>query len=291
MWIVETVAELRQKRRGLRGKVALVPTMGALHAGHQSLIERARAIADHVIVSIFVNPTQFGPNEDYAQYPRPVDRDMDCCERGGVDGVFSPKVEEVYSPQVPACEVIVPDLMKSIEGEHRPGHFAGVCRVVMKLLNMTQPNIACFGRKDFQQLRIVQAMVADLSLPVAIVECETVRETDGLAISSRNFHIAGEDRHHARGLFKALVNARMLVEQAGETDPLRVERSMHEVMRAYQVRVDYAVVRHPLTLTELDCIEPALTGGVVALVAGRVGNVRLIDNMILAEPKSAEVAS
>ena len=280
----------RQQRRALRGKVALVPTMGALHAGHQSLIERAGAIADHVIVSIFVNPTQFGPNEDYAQYPRPVDRDLDCCERAGVEGVFNPNVEEVYSPQVPVCEVNVPELAKSLEGKHRPGHFAGVCRVVMKLLNMAQPNIACFGRKDFQQLRIVQAMVADLTLPVAIVEVDTVREPDGLAVSSRNIHLAGEDRHHARGLFKALVNARMLVEQAGETDPMRVETSMHEVMRAHQVGVDYAVVRHPLALTELDCIEPALTGGVVALVAGRVGNVRLIDNMLLAEPKPAEIA-
>ena len=204
--------------------------------------------------------------------------------------MFSPTVEEVYPPQIPACEVIVPELATSLEGEYRTGHFNGVCRVVIKLLNMAYPNIACFGRKDFQQLRVVQAMLADLALPIAILECATVRETDGLAVSSRNISLVGDQRHHALGLFKALGNARMLVEQAGETDPKRVEAAMAEVMRAHQVRVDYAVVRHPLTLTELDCIEPALTGGVAALVAGRVGSVRLIDNMVLAEPQPAPAA-
>ena len=284
MWIARTITDLRRQRRTLRGSVALVPTMGALHGGHLSLIDRGKSVCAQVIVTIFVNPTQFGPNEDYTTYPRSEDHDLGACERSGVAGVFIPAAEQVYPAEVPATELTVPSMMATLEAEHRPGHLRGVVRVVLKLLNMAQPDAACFGRKDFQQLRVVQAMVADLNLPVSIIECDTVRDPDGLAISSRNVHLSQQARGHALGLHKALCHAQTLVEQSDETEPTRVESAMQQVLQSHHVTVDYAVVRHPLTLMPLDCLEPALTGGVVALVAGRVGDVRLIDNMLLAQP-------
>ncbi len=293
MWIAQTIDELRTRRAKLRGRVALVPTMGALHEGHLSLVRQAHALADRVLVSIFVNPIQFGSGEDLRQYPRPLEQDLVLCEREKVTGVFHPTADEMYPPQVPASEVNVPAVAGDLEGLARPGHFAGVCRVVLKLFNLCQPRLACFGRKDLQQLRVIQAMTADLNLPIGIVECETMREADGLAMSSRNVRLCGDTRQHALGLSKALREARMLVEEAGETDPVRVETVMKQVLRVHHVAVDYAAIRHPLTLARLDSIAPALTGGVAALVAGRVGvaetgkpvpadgEVRLIDNMLL----------
>ncbi len=287
MWIARTVTDLRRHRQALHGSVALVPTMGALHGGHLSLIDRGKSVCEHVIVTIFVNPTQFGPHEDYTAYPRSEDRDLVACEQSGVAGVFIPAVEHVYPVEVPATELAVPSMMATLEAEHRTGHLQGVVRVVLKLLNMVQPDAACFGRKDFQQLRVVQAMVADLYLPVSIIECDTVRDPDGLAVSSRNVHLSPQARGQALGLHKALCHAQTLVEQSGETEPRRVESAMRQVLQSHHVTVDYAVVRHPVTMVPLDCLEPALTGGVVALVAGRVGGVRLIDNMMLAQPPSA----
>jgi pantoate--beta-alanine ligase len=286
MWTSTTIADLRRQRHGLRGTVAFVPTMGALHAGHASLMQAGLRLADHVIVSIFVNPTQFGPHEDFHRYPRPLERDLALCERTGVAGVFHPSVEEMYPPGQPECVIEVPAVAAELEGALRPGHFRGVCRVVAKLLNIVQPDVACFGRKDYQQLKVVEAMVADLALPLRVVGLLTVREADGLALSSRNAYLNAEQRRHAVGLFKALSEARAMVEERGETDPATVEAAIRMVVQAHQMQVDYAVMRHPQTLATLDSIDPPLTGGAVALVAARLGLVRLIDNMLLGEQAS-----
>jgi pantoate--beta-alanine ligase len=281
MWIAKTIHDARQRRRSLTGRVALVPTMGALHRGHVSLMEAARKLADHVLVSIFVNPTQFGPTEDFAKYPRPIEADLAACQGAGVEMVFRPDVAEMYPSDRLVCDVNIPALATILEGEIRPMHFAGVCRVVTKLFNVLQPDVACFGQKDYQQVRVIQAVVDDLNMPVTIAELATVRESDGLAMSSRNVYLDPEQRRHAVGLYKALQEARMLIEDDGETDAGTVESAMRQTLAAHHVSPDYAVIRHPQTLATLDSINPALTGGVVALVAGRLGGVRLIDNMVV----------
>ncbi len=282
MQIAKSIAQARRYRRSARTGVVLVPTMGALHKGHRWLIEAAKqAGVGRVWVSIFVNPTQFGPNEDFDRYPRPIEQDLEICRQAGVDTVFCPTVAEMYPPELLGCEVTVPALAEDLEGRHRPGHFEGVCRVVAKLFHLVEPTAACFGQKDYQQLKIIQAMVADLCMGVSIFAVPTVREDDGLAVSSRNAYLDAQQRRHAVGLYKALCEAKMLVEQDGESDPRVVESAMGQAMLAYHVGVDYAAVRHPQTLGVLDCIEPRPAGGAVALVAGRVGGVRLIDNMVL----------
>ncbi|MCC7145224.1 MAG: pantoate--beta-alanine ligase [Phycisphaeraceae bacterium] len=281
MWIATTIQETRKQRQALAGSVAFVPTMGALHDGHAWLMRAGRQLADHVVVSIFVNPTQFGPNEDFARYPRTINDDLQLCEKAGVAGVFCPEVEEMYPPQDVGCRISLPGLDDILEGKIRPGHFTGVCRVVAKLLNIVGPDIACWGQKDYQQCRVVDAMMRDLAMPIRNVVLPTVREPDGLAMSSRNRYLDAENRRHATGLYKALGVAKAMVEQDGQTDPQIVEDAMRQAMEAHHFAVDYAVIRHPLTLTPLDSIEPRLTRGVVALAAGRLGPVRLIDNMIL----------
>ena len=277
MWVTDTVDETRKRRGALTGRVALVPTMGALHAGHLALVHRARELAEHVLVSIFVNPTQFGRGEDLERYPRTLEADLSACRDAGVAGVLAPPVDAIYAPDVPEVLVDVPELTAILEGAHRPGHFQGVCRVVAKLLSIFTPDVAVFGRKDYQQLKVVEAMVADLMMPVRIEAVQTVREPDGLALSSRNRYLDEERRRHALGLSKALEQARMLVEEAGESDPGDVETAMRQVLEAHHLDVDYAVVRHHQSLAALDCIETP----VVALVAAWAGNVRLIDNRLL----------
>lgn len=281
MLIAGDIEPVRAFRRDHPGRLALVPTMGALHAGHLSHVARAREIADRVAVSIFVNPTQFGPGEDFARYPRPIEDDLRQCQDAGVDCVFLPTAEVIYPPDALDVMVDVPALSEVLEGASRPGHFAGVCRVVAKLIGIVQPDLVTLGRKDYQQLRVIQAMICGLAMPVEIVEVPTLRETDGLAMSSRNRYLGPERRRRALGLFKALHRARVLVEEQGETDPAAVERTMAQTITAHQLSLDYAVVRHPVSLTELDILEPRLTGGVTALVAARAGSVRLIDNMLL----------
>lgn len=284
MWIARTVQQARALRHSMAGTVALVPTMGALHDGHLSLIQHAQRLADHVLISLFVNPTQFGPDEDLAHYPRTEQTDLTACEQHHVAGVFCPTTDEIYPPGLTPCHVTVPALARTLEGEQRPGHFDGVCRVVAKLLLILHPTVACFGQKDLQQLRVIQAMAQDLFIPTRVVGCPTMREPDGLAMSSRNAYLTASQRRHATALYKALCEAKRLIAEAGETDPDAVQTAMHQVIQSHRVAVDYAVVRHPRTLASLDCIEPLLTGGVAALVAGRLGGVRLIDNMILAQP-------
>jgi len=251
--------------------------MGALHEGHLKLIEVARGLSDEVWVTIFVNPTQFGPHEDLAKYPRPIEQDLAACERAGAAVVFTPEPEEVYPPDVVPFAIDVPDLTGEFEGAHRPGHFAGVCRVVLKLFNLCGPTFACFGQKDYQQMIVIEAMVADLNLPIAIQRVPTVRESDGLAMSSRNRYLTPEQRRHAVGLYKALSLAQQMIKDDGHTDPALVESAMRQTLEAHHIRPDYACIRHPRTLGALDTIDRE----VVALIAGRLGDVRLLDNRVI----------
>lgn len=272
-----TIAELREHRRSVAEPIALVPTMGALHAGHLELIEQAKRLSDTVWVSIFVNPAQFGPNEDLARYPRPIEDDLAACERLGVSAVFHPEPDEVYPPSAVPSTVDVPSLTGEFEGAHRPGHFAGVCRVVLKLFNLCQPRYACFGQKDYQQLVVIEALTADLNLPIAIHRVPTVRESDGLAMSSRNRYLSEDERAHAVGLYKALCLAERMIKEDGHLDPSAVESAMAQALAAHHIQPDYAALRDPRTLAPLDTIDRP----VVALVAGRLGPVRLLDNLLI----------
>ena len=278
MELTRTIVETRRLRRSL-GELALVPTMGALHEGHLSLIRRARELADKVAVSIFVNPTQFGPSDDLSEYPRPIERDLDLCRAEGVDLVFHPEVDAIYPSQETEVTVDVPALGGMLEGAHRPGHFGGVCRVCTKLFNIIEPQVACFGLKDYQQLLIIEAMVRGMSLPIRIERCATVREADGLAMSSRNAYLKPDQRRRAVALHKSLVLAQRLVAD-GQGDPQIVEQAMQHELEAHRPDVDYAVVRNAHTLEALDAINPSMTAA-VCLVAGRLEQVRLIDNVLI----------
>ena len=277
MDVLKTNEAMRAARARVAGRLAFVPTMGALHEGHLSLVRRARELADVVAVSIFVNPTQFSAGEDLDKYPRPLERDLDLCRAEGASLVYNPEPAEVYPPHEPEVIIDVPQLAADLEGARRPGHFVGVCRVVAKLFGIVQPDVACFGMKDYQQLRVIEAMTVGLCLPIDIEPCPTVREPDGLAMSSRNAYLSAEDRPRALCLSKALREAQQMIE-AGESEPAVVEHAMRQVLEAHRAEVDYAVVRHAGTLLSLD----AITQPVVCLIAARVGKVRLIDNMVVA---------
>lgn len=283
MWIARTIEQARTARRELSSPVALVPTMGALHKGHRTLIRSVQQQADHVIVSIFVNPMQFAPHEDFDRYPRPIEDDLDVCREENVAGVFTPDVAQMYPPDVQATDVFIPEMGDLLEGALRSQFFHGVCRVVLKLFNILTPDVAVFGQKDYQQWRLIEAMADDLNLPIRILGSPTVREADGLALSSRNVYLTREKRPSALSLYKALQAARMLIQQAGETNPQAVEGAMTQLLQSHGAAVDYAVVRHPRTLAPIESIDLALTGAVVALVAARVGPVRLIDNLLIDE--------
>ena len=287
MEVVRSIERTREARRRLGDRLALVPTMGALHEGHLSLVRRAREVADRVAVSIFVNPTQFAPHEDFERYPRPIEEDLRLCEAEGVDLVFHPSAAEMYPAGEPETVVDVPALGDILEGAYRPGFFRGVCRVVAKLLGIVQPSVALFGMKDYQQLRVVEAMAAGLCLGVRVEGGPIIREADGLACSSRNAYLSADERRHAVGLYKALQEARRLIED-GQGDPAAVERAMEQAMRAHHFEVDYAVVRDAKTLRPVDLVNPdmepvvcLLAGRLGRSVGGKVGGVRLIDNMVL----------
>ena len=277
MKVVTTIAEFRAERAAL-GRLALVPTMGALHAGHVSLLEIARRHAPHVAASIFVNPTQFGPREDYTKYPRPVEEDLAKCERAGVQLVFMPAPEEMYRPGLADVVVDLPQLTTVLEGKHRPGHFRGVCQVVAKLFNVTQPNVAVFGQKDYQQLRVIQAMADALDWPIEIVPGPTLRDPDGLAMSSRNVYLSAEERERAlaipRGLGLAVGEYNAGVRQAN-----RLTTTIQHVLLEKHLNIDYIAAIDPVTLRHADIVN----GPTVLAVAARVGNTRLIDNMIVGE--------
>ena len=287
MQLLRTVEELRAYREKLSGPVALVPTMGALHAGHVAHLGAARAVAaaEHTVVSVFVNPTQFNSDADLERYPRTLGDDLELCEAGGAAAVFAPRPAAIYPPDVPACPVGPPAVADELEGAGRPGHFAGVCRVVLKLLQLVGPHAVTFGRKDYQQLCVVRAMMRDLFVPARIVEVPTVRESDGLAMSSRNRNLDPAARQRALALSKALRAAADLGRR-GESDPAAVEAVMADVLTAHGLAPEYAVVRHHNDLTRIDSLEPERC---VALVAATATNadgttVRLLDNLALDEP-------
>jgi len=281
MQVLETIDEVRFLRRTVSGTIALVPTLGALHDGHMSLIAHGRRLADRIWVSIFVNPTQFGPDEDFDCYPRSLNQDLRLCEEAGVTAVFAPSVPQIYPPHGIETIVDVPAISTDLEGDLRPGHFRGVCRVVAKIFNIIQPDIACFGQKDYQQLLVIKALVHDLAMPVKIVASPTIRERDGLAMSSRNQYLNANQRYQASALFKALTEAKRLVIQEGQRNPIQIEQAMAQILREHQIKVDYAVLRHGKTLAKLVHVDPNQIKGVVALIAGRIGKVHLIDNMII----------
>jgi pantoate--beta-alanine ligase len=277
-----TIAEVRRAvALALReGRVVgLVPTMGALHAGHLRLIEEARAASEMVVVSLFVNPTQFGPNEDYRRYPRTLEADLDLCDQGGAEVVFAPTVEEMYPGGPSSTFVEVPSLSDRLEGASRPGHFKGVATVVLKLLSIVGPDLAFFGMKDYQQLQVIRKMVADLNVPVEIRAVATVREPDGLAMSSRNRYLDAEHRRAAVVLSKALDAASRAVLD-GERDADRVRQILRqEVESEALATLDYAEVVDALTMEPTRAVGPGCAA--VALIAAKVGPARLIDNAIL----------
>ena len=275
--VVKQIEDLRfevESARKLDSSIAVVPTMGALHAGHLSLVQTACDECDFVVVTVFVNPEQFGPNEDFDKYPRTQDADLNACRELGVDLVFSPTEETVY-PDGFYTFVEVKGLSDVLEGECRPGHFRGVTTVVMKLLNLVQPDVAYFGRKDYQQQLLIRKMCRDLNVPVEISICPTVREPDGLALSSRNRYLDPSQRQSALSLSQCLRLAKDRL-FAGETDVSAVRAEMQNILESTpDVRVDYATVAHPETLEELT--EPL--SSMIALVAARVRESRLIDNL------------
>ncbi|MFI4862333.1 MAG: pantoate--beta-alanine ligase [Phycisphaerales bacterium JB063] len=273
------IPETRTHRKSLAGSVALVPTMGALHDGHIELINAAKKLADEVWVSIFVNPTQFGPHEDFDKYPRPIEDDLAKCEAAGASVVFNPPPEAMYPAGVLDTQVDVPAISGEFEGANRPGHFHGVCRVCLKLFNICQPTLACFGQKDYQQLRIIESLVADLNLDMTIHRVPTVREPDGLAMSSRNRYLDAQQRQQALGLSRALGQAREMIVSQGIIDPAAIEHAMAQTITSHGLGLDYAAIRDPQTLAPLTSADRP----VVALVAGRLGSVRLLDNALIAE--------
>jgi pantoate--beta-alanine ligase len=273
---VDTIAGIREAlaaRRG-PGRVGLVPTMGALHAGHASLIARARRDCATVVVSIFVNPLQFDRQDDLAAYPRALDSDLDACRELGVDLVFAPAPLEMY-PQPPECVVEVGRLADHLCGRHRPGHFRGVATVVLKLLQIAQPVAAFFGEKDAQQLAVIRRMVRDLNVPVEVVGLPTVREDDGLALSSRNRHLDPGERRLAPALYRALVDVERLVGQGVTETAAVVKRAAEGLPRDERLRLEY------LELVDPDDLQPVgrVTASVLAAGALWVGATRLIDNV------------
>ena len=274
----EAVRELRAQRGGSRAQrsVGLVPTMGALHQGHLTLVRAARQQCDAVAASIFVNPLQFGPGEDFGRYPRRMDEDCALLEREGVDVVFAPAAEEMY-PAVATTVVEVVGIGDRLDGVSRPGHFRGVATVVAKLFHIVAPDVAYFGQKDAAQVAVIEAMVRDLHFGVRMVVCPTVREADGLAMSSRNEYLTAEERGRALVLRRALTAAEELV-QGGEVEAGRLRAAMLEVFRGEpEVELEYAAVVDRATL---EPVTEVRRGALVA-VAAKVGKTRLIDNVVL----------
>ena len=276
MRVVDTIAELRAWRRELTGSLGFVPTMGYLHQGHLALVERSRQENDVTAASIFVNPTQFGPREDLARYPRDLPRDLGLLEKEGTDLVFTPQAEEIY-PQGFQTWVTVEKVTQRLEGAVRPGHFQGVATVVAKLFNLVQPHRAYFGQKDAQQVVVIKRMVQDINMDLEVVAVPTLREADGLAMSSRNVYLKPRERQAAPVLFRALKLAERMVKE-GERDTGRIRQAMIDLLQKEPLaRIDYVSIAHPETLEELDII----SGPALASLAVRIGPTRLIDNFLI----------
>jgi len=275
MKVIETIPEFREVRAGCKGTVGFVPTMGYLHKGHIALVERARQENDYVAVSIFVNPTQFGPKEDFKTYPRDKERDLAMLEPF-TDFVFMPSAEEMY-PAGYDTWIDVGSITGILEGASRPGHFRGVATVVNKLFNIVQPHNAYFGQKDAQQLRVIQKMVRDLNMPVEVIACPTVREPDGLAMSSRNTYLTPEQRAAAPVLYQSLMMANEMW-QTGERDAAAIKKAMIRLIQSQPLaQIDYISIADATTLQEMEaCHSPVLVS-----LAVRFGTTRLIDNLLL----------
>lgn len=279
MEIIHSVDDIKawsRARLATRDSLGLVPTMGYLHQGHMSLIQKARSENRWVVASIFVNPTQFSPTEDLSTYPRDPEADTAKCREAGVDALFMPEAGSMYGPDH-QTSVHVERVSGPLCGASRPSHFAGVATVVLKLFNMMQPTAAYFGAKDYQQLRVITTMVRDLDLDVRVVSCPTVREPDGVAMSSRNAYLYPEQRLQAVSLYQALLSARKLYEQ-GEQDAATYVRAMEErIAKEPDAVPDYIRLVHPETLQDLQVV----AGSALAVLAVRIGSTRLIDNMLL----------
>jgi pantoate--beta-alanine ligase len=279
MEIITTVAEMRRwgKEKVLkRREIGLVPTMGYLHEGHLTLVESAKKENHEVVMSIFVNPLQFGPQEDYSTYPRDLDRDSRLAEKAGVDVIFAPSVEEMYPSYPQLTTVQVSELTEGLCGASRPGHFTGVATVVCKLLNIVRPERAYFGQKDYQQVQVVKRMVEDLNIPVEIRTVPIKREADGLAMSSRNTYLSAQERKDALCLYESLKACRDLYEK-GERESARLKEAMRKVIMSRPAAViDYIEICDAVTLKPVTQVK----GPAVAALAVKIGRTRLIDNMI-----------
>ena len=279
MEIAETIESVRSLVKAARSrgeKIGFVPTMGALHIGHISLIEAAVITCDFVVVSIFVNPTQFGPGEDLEKYPRPFEDDLEVCRKAGVDAVFAPTPEQIY-PGENLTWVNVEKLTEPLCGQFRPGHFRGVTTVCAKLFNIVAPDIAFFGQKDAQQVIVIKRMTADLNMPLEIVICPTVREPDGLAVSSRNKYLTGEQRKDATCVYKSLQKCQQMID-TGITDTQKIAAEMRKVLQqASSIEIEYVSIVDAETLANIEQI----AGKVLAAVAVRIGPARLIDNILV----------
>lgn len=280
MHIIHSAAEMQRHAKELRSagkRISVVPTMGALHEGHLSLIRQARRVSDVVVTTIFVNPTQFGKGEDFSRYPRDLEKDRTLAEGAGADILFVPDANEMY-PEGYATTVNVAGVAATLEGAFRPGHFAGVATIVLKLLHITKPHIAFFGQKDAQQVFIIRTMVKDLNLDVQIQVTPIVRDADGLALSSRNVYLQPDDRIRATALYRSLCHAETRV-RAGERSSEVLKQGMMEIiLQSGPVQVDYIAFVDPVNFGEVATVTPP---SVVVVLAARYGTTRLIDNMLI----------
>lgn len=278
MQIIHTIKELRQsvlETRNQNARVGLVPTMGALHAGHGSLIAAAAKECDFVIVTIFVNPTQFGPGEDFEKYPRTLESDAAFCEQLGADIIFAPSAEEMY-PAEQLTWVDIEKLTEGLCGTSRPGHFKGVTTVCAKLFNIAQADVAYFGQKDAQQAIVIQRMVNDLNMPLEIRVCPIIREEDGLAMSSRNKYLSKDERNRAICLFEALTNCQSQI-ATGQKQTAPLIEEIKQIIQRHQGKIDYISIVDPQTLEPLEQIEQKA----LILLAVYIGKTRLIDNFLI----------
>ncbi|MCK6544704.1 pantoate--beta-alanine ligase [Myxococcota bacterium] len=281
MQIIRSIAALKTHLRAIQGdglRIGLVPTMGALHPGHVSLVQHAKRHADVIVASVFVNPTQFGPNEDFSRYPRDLEGDAAKLAAGGCHVLFAPDVAEMY-PEGFQTEVQVTRVSRGLCGDRRPGHFQGVATVVLKLFSIVRPDVAVFGEKDFQQLTVLKTLARDLSLDVEVLGAPLIRESDGLAMSSRNVYLSAEDRARALSLSRGLFAAKAALD-AGEQDGAALVANAQAELDRAGITPEYLEVRDFTTLEPLATV----SGPSVILVAARVGTTRLIDNLILQRP-------
>ena len=273
---IQSVRTLVADARSRGKKIGLVPTMGALHIGHISLIEQAAKDSDFVVVSIFVNPTQFAPGEDFEKYPRPIDADLDICRKAGVHLVFAPTPDQIY-PTENITWVNVEKITEPLCGQSRPEHFRGVTTVCAKLFNIVQPDVAFFGQKDAQQAVVIKRMVADLNIPLRIILCPTVREPNGLAISSRNRYLTEQQRKDAALIYESLQKCRQLIRQ-GTTDTELIIAQMRKILEQVpSIQIEYISITDAETLEAIDNIDRKL----LAAIAVKIGQTRLIDNILV----------